>query len=262
MRRFFKAPYLIIGSLVLSMTIIVSCKHDDEAIESASIKYTHGTDVLLPGNMTAGDTSQWKFDKVHSNVMWQSAYQGAAGLLTGRFNQFGLADVTDSKAINYVTTGQPLQDKDWAFYEGDPSKTVLNGYVQINTSNTGEPGRDAGCNIAGMGTVAIVTGTQNLTAQNMAKIQTTKVEFDPAGPGYLVTLNLTYQGKLASPKTVSIPGYLTYVAKKNVQFGTAAAYGVFGLKLKFQFNCRDFGIVSTSVADKIEIECNANFNNK
>jgi hypothetical protein len=47
-----------------------------------------------------------------------------------------------------------------------------------------------------------------------------------------------------------------------VQFGTAAAYEVFGLQLKFQFNCRDFGITSTSIADKIEIECNANFHNK
>lgn len=262
MRRFLKAPYLIIVSLVLSMVIIVSCKHDDEAIDSASIKYTRGNAVLLPRDMTAGDTSQWKFDKSHSNVMWQTNYVGAAGLLTGRFNQFGLAEVTDAKAINYVTTGQPLPDKDWAFYENDPSKSFFNGYVQINTSNTGEPGRDAGCNVAGMGTVAIVAGTQNLTPQNMAKIQTTKIEFDPAGPGYIVTLNLTYQGKLAAPKTISIPGYLTYIPKKNVQFGTAAAYGVFGLQLKFQFNCRDFGIVSTSVADKIEIECNANFNNK
>lgn len=262
MRRFSKAPYLIIGSLILSMGIIVSCKHDDDAIESAAIKYTHGTDVLLPGNLTGGNPDEWKFDKTHSNVMWQSAYVGAAGLLTGRFNQFGLADVTDAKAINYATTGQPLPDKDWAFYENEPAKSFFNGYVQINTSNTGEPGRDAGCNIAGMGTVPIVSGTQNLSPQNMAKIQTTKIEFDPAGPGYLVTMNLTYQGKLAAPKTISIPGYLTYVPKKTVQFGTAAAYDVFGLQLKFQFNCRDFGIVSTSVADKIEIESNANFNNK
>lgn len=262
MRRFSKAPYLIIGSFILSMGIIVSCKHDDEAIESAAIKYTRGTAVHLPGNMTTGNPAEWKFDKTHSNVMWQTAYLGAAGLLTGRFNQFGLANVTDAKAISYVTTGQPLPDKDWAFYENEPAKSFFSGYVQINTSNTGEPGRDAGCNVSGMGTTAIVPGTQNLNPQNLAKIETTKIELDPSGPGYLVTLNLTYQGKLAAPKTISIPGYLTYIPMKRVQFGTAAGYDVFGLQLKFQFNCRDFGITSTSVADKLEIEANANFYNK
>jgi polyisoprenoid-binding protein YceI len=262
MRRFLKAPYLIIVSFLLSMVIIVSCKHDDEAFESASSTYKRGNAILLPGNMTAGDTSQWKFDKAHSNVMWQTNYVGAAGLLTGRFNQFGLAKVTDDLALNYTTTGQPLKDKDWAFYESDPTKTFFNGYVQVNTSNTGEPGRDNGCNITALGTVAVVSGTQNLTLTNLAKIETTKIEYDPSSAGYLVTLNFTFKGGLAAPKTVSLPGKLTYIPKRTVQFGTAGAYSVFGLQLKFQFNCRDFGVTSTSVSDKIEIECNANFNNK
>jgi len=113
-----------------------------------------------------------------------------------------------------------------------------------------------------MGTVAIVTGTQNLTYPNLAKIKITELKFDPASNGYIVTINLTYQGKLATPLTKSIIGTLKYIPKATVQFGTAAAYDVFGLQLKFQFNCRDFGIVSTSIADKIEIECNMNFNNK
>jgi hypothetical protein len=113
-----------------------------------------------------------------------------------------------------------------------------------------------------MGTVAIVNGTQNLTFPNVAKLKTTEVKFDPASNGYIVTLNLTYQGKLASPLTKSIVGKLNYVPKARVQFGTAAAYDVFGLQLSFQFNCRDFGINSTSISDKIEIQCNMNFHNK
>jgi hypothetical protein len=40
------------------------------------------------------------------------------------------------------------------------------------------------------------------------------------------------------------------------------SYDVFGLQLKFQFNCRDYGIVSTSISDKIDIEVNINLNNK
>jgi hypothetical protein len=221
-----------------------------------------GTHIHLPGTMTTGDTTQWKVDKAHCSVLWSTNYLGAAGLLTGRFNQFGVHDVTDAEMTNYVTTGQPLLDTSWAFYENDPSKTYFNGYVQINTSNTGEPGRDGGCNISGMGTVPIVVGTQNLTVTNIAKIKTTKVVFDALSNDYIVTFNFTWQGKLAAPLTQSIVGRLKYIPQSYVQFGTAAGYSVFGLQLKFQFDCRDFGITSTSISDKVDIEVNINLNNK
>lgn len=262
MRRIIKTPYLIIALLISSMGYIISCTHDDQIIESAGVKISRGTEVLLPGNMTGGNANEWKLDKSHSSVMWSTNYVGASGLLTGRFNQFGMARVTDALAINYTATGQPLKDSSWAFYENEPAKSYFNGYVQINTSNTGEPGRDAGCNISGLGTTAIVSGTQNLTITNLAKIQATKIELDPASNGYIVTLDLTWQGKLAAPLTKSVVGKMSYIKRSRVQFGTAAAYEVFGLQLKFQFNCRDYGIVSTSISDVISIECNMNFNNK
>jgi hypothetical protein len=248
------------------LVYIASCTRDNDLIVPVQLNKpfvsTRGTNIHLPGNMTAGNTSEWKLDKAHSGVLWSTNYVGAAGLLTGRFNQFGMHDVIDAEMINYVAAGQPVKDSSWAFYENEPLKTYFNGYVQINTSNTGEPGRDAGCNVSGMGTTAIVAGTQNLTITNLAKIKTTEVKFDPASNGFIVTLNLTWQGKLAAPLTKSITGTLAYVPKSTVQFGTATPYDVFGLQLKFQFNCRDFGIVSTSIADKITIECNMNFNNK
>lgn len=262
MRKFSISVGLFLGLCVGSLGYFISCTHDDEILSSGGARVTRGSNVHLPGNMVAGDTTQWKLDKAHSNVLWSTVYVGAAGLLNGRFNQFGMADVTDALALNYNTTGQPLKDSSWAFYENEPSKTYFNGYVQINTSNTGEPGRDAGCNISNLGTTAIVSGIQNLTVTNLAKIKTTKVEFDPSGNGYIVTLNLTWKGKLAAPITKSLTGKLNYVPRARVQFGTSAAYDVFGLQLKFQFNCRDFGITSTSIADNISIECNMNFNNK
>jgi polyisoprenoid-binding protein YceI len=212
--------------------------------------------------MTTGNSTEWKLDKAHSSVLWSTLYVGAAGLLTGRFNQFGMNAVNTVDQQNYATTGQPLKDSSWAFNEADLTKTFFSGYVQINTSNTGEPGRDAGCNVSGMGTIPIVIGTQNLTFPNLAKIKSTKIEFDPASNGYIVTLDLTYQGKLTAPLTKSIIGKLSYVQEATIAIGTATPYKVFGLQLKFQFNCRDFGIVSTSIADKIDIECNMNFNNK
>jgi polyisoprenoid-binding protein YceI len=256
---------LAILLLISGYGYIISCTHDNELppppASNGGPVITRGTNVHLPGTVT-GDTTQWKFDKSHSSVLWETNYVGASGLLTGRFNQFGLHDVTPAKMLSYTTTSQPLLDTSWAFYENEPAKTYFNGYVQINTSNTGEPGRDAGCNVSGMGTTAIVSGTQNLTVTNLAQIKTTEVKFDPASNGYIVNLNLTWQGKLAAPLTKSIVAKLNYIPKSKVQFGTAAAYGVFGLQLKFQFNCRDFGITSTSISDKIDVECNINFHNK
>jgi polyisoprenoid-binding protein YceI len=247
--------------LVSGYGYIASCTHKDELLlppaASTGPVITRGTNVHLPGNLVAGDTTQWKLDKAHSNVMWSTNYVGAAGLLTGRFNQFGMSEVTSGKMVYYSTSAQPLKDTSWAFYEKEPAKTYFNGYVQINTSNTGEPGRDTGCNIGTLGTIKVIPGVQNLSDSNLAKIKTTKVEFDNLSNDYIVTMDLTWKGKLTSPKTISVVGRLKYIPKAYV-----SNYAVFGLQLKFQFNCRDFGVTSTSISDKIDIECNMNFNNK
>lgn len=257
----------LLGLLVLVSWFgyFAGCTHDNTVAPAPATNnpvIVRGNNVHLPGNLVTGDSTQWKLDKVHSSVLWSTNYVGAAGLLTGRFNQFGMHDVIESEMINYNTTGQPLKDTSWAFYENEPARSYFNGYVQINTSNTGEPGRDAGCNISAMGTTAIVTGVQNLTVTNLAKIKTTKVEFDPLSADYIVYLNLTWQGKLAAPMTKALVGRLKYVKKAAIVPATGAPYSVFGLQLTFQFNCRDFGITSTSIADNIEIQCNMNFNNK
>ncbi len=258
---------ILLVSLVLisSLGYIISCTHDNSfppLPAATSTKYTAGTGVFLPGNMTAGNANEWKLDKAHCSVLWQTNYVGAAGLLTGRFNQFGMHDVVAAEMLNYSTTGQPLRDTSWAFNEGDDSKTYFNGYVQMNQSNTGEPGRDAGCNVSGLGTTPIVPGVQNLTVTNLAKIKTTKIKFDETTGDYIVTFDLTWQGKLATPLTQSTVGRLKYIKRATVNPGMPSAYDVFGLQLTFQFNCRDYGITSTSISDKVEIECNMNFNNK
>ena len=262
MKLFSQKMLMFLLIAVSSGGYIVSCTHDDDVLPapaSTGVVVNRGNRVHLPGNMTTGDTTQWKMDKSHSSVLWSTNYVGAAGLLTGRFNQFGMYSLTSADMISYTTAGQPLKDTSWAFYENEPAKTYFNGYVQINTSNTGEPGRDAGCNVSGMGTVPIVTGTQNLTNTNVARIKTREVKFDPLSNDYIVTLDLTWQGRLTTPQplTQSVVGRLKYIPRKTV-----TTYDVFGLQLKFQFNCRDFGITSTNISDKIDIECNMNFHNK
>ena len=255
---------LLIALVLFSgLGYIISCTRDNSLIQPIQITQpfspSRGNNVHLPGSMTTGDPNQWKLDKVHSSVLWSGSYIGAAGLLTGRFNQFGMHDISAVEMKNYPGTGQPLLDTSWAFYESDPSKTYFNGYVQINTSNTGEPGRDAGCNISAMGTTAIISGTQNLNVNNIAQIKTTKVEFDPESNGYIIHLNLTWQGKLSAPHTEALVGKLKYIPKATP---TGSTYSVFGLQLTFQFNNQAYGISSTSIGDNIAVECNMNFNNQ
>jgi len=104
----------------------------------------------------------------------------------------------------------------------------------------------------------VVQGVQNLTVTNLAKIRTTKIEYDKLTTDFIVTMDFTWQGKLAAPLTKSIVGRMKYIPKSRIN----NTYDVFGLQLNFQFNCRDFGITSTSIADKIDIQCNMNFHNK
>ncbi|MGZ3749940.1 MAG: YceI family protein [Mucilaginibacter sp.] len=261
MKRFNNKMLLVVLVIISGFGIISSCTHKDQVLPatvSTAVKITHGNHVHLPGT-TLGDTTQWKFDKVHSAVNWSSPFLEVGADLTGKFNQFGLTDLNDALMLNYVTTKQPLPDTSWAFYENEPAKIHFSGYVQTNQVNTGEPGRDGGCLVTTFGTAKIVTGTQNLTVTNVAHIKTTAVVFDPASNGYLVTFDFTWQGGGAAPVTQSLVGKLTYVPETLVPGATTSE---FGLRFEFQINKADFGVVNTETADKVNIVVNANFNNK
>src|SRR5580765_5080708 len=244
---------------------VVSCTHENQTLPPPSTStpdIKRGNGVFLPGNLTAGDTSSWKFDQAHSSVLWSANYLGAPGLLTGRFDEFGVSSISDAQKKQYATTGQPLKDTSWAFYENDPAKTYFNGYVQMNTSNTGQPGRDGGCYLGYVGAPKIIPNTQNLIDSNIAIIKTTKVELDTKSSGYIVTMQMTWKGLLSAPHDTTVNGILSYVKRETIGAGTATAYDVFGLQLNFSFNCRSFGITSAEVSDVLTIQCNMNFNNK
>jgi polyisoprenoid-binding protein YceI len=261
MKRFNNKMLLVVLVMISGFGIISSCTHKDQVLPAAVVT----TPIISRGNhvhhagLTLGDTTQWKFDKAHSAVNWSSPFLEVGADLTGKFNQFGLTDLNDALMLNYVTAKQPLPDTSWAFYENDPAKTHFSGYVQTNQVNTGEPGRDGGCLVTTFGTTKIVAGTQNLTVTNIARIKTTSVTFDPTSSGYLVTFDFTWQGGGAAPVTQSLVGKLTYVPETLVPGTTNSE---FGLKLEFQINKADFGVINTETADKINIVVNANFNNK
>lgn len=200
---------ILLASLLLISIggYVVSCTHENQVLPPPSTStpdINRGDGVFLPGNLTPGDTSSWKFDQAHSSVLWSANYLGAPGLLTGRFNAFGVSSVTDPQKILYPTTGQPLKDTSWAFYESDPTKTYFNGYVQMNTSNTSEPGRDGGCYLSYVGAPALIANTQNLIDSNIALIKTTKVELDPNSAGYICTMTMTWKGLLSAPKDTTV----------------------------------------------------------
>ena len=256
---------LTLLAFVSTCGYIVSCTHENMVLPPPATNtpvIVRGTGVFLPGTLTAGDTTQWKFDQVHSSVLWSGNYLESAGLLTGRFNMFGISSISSAQKTQYVTTGQPLKDTSWAFYEGDPTKTYFNGYVQMNTSNTGEPGRDGGCYLGYVAAPKIVAGTQNLIDSNIAVLRTTQVTLDPNSPGYIVTMVMTWKGLLSAPHDTTITGKLSYIKRSTVGAGTASAYDVFGLQLDFNFNCRSFGMTTSEISDVIAVQCNMNFNNK
>jgi len=259
--KLLKEKVLLVSLLLVSVCgYVVSCTHENQVLPPPSTStpdINRGNGVFLPGNLTPGDTSSWKFDQAHSSVLWSANYLGAPGLLTGRFNAFGVSSITDAQKKQYPTTGQPLKDTSWAFYESDPTKTYFNGYVQMNTSNTGEPGRDGGCYLSYVGAPALIANTQNLVDENIALIKTTKVELDPNSAGYICTMTMTWKGLLSAPKDTTVTGKLSY--NKRTTVGT---YDVFGLQLNFTFNCRTFGVTTTNVGDVITMECNVNFNNQ
>lgn len=209
--------------MMLLVTGIHSCTHDNDLLapsQGSDIK--RGTDIV---DMSAG----WTFDKSHSSVLWETAYMGSAALLTGRFNQFG---VTSMK-----------------FDEANPANTSFEGWVRLNTVNTGEPGRDGNCLLTTFGTNA----TNVDQVENIARIKSTKVEMSTADKGYIITADLTFKG-VTKPVTVK----LDYTG--TASYTGTTPYQLAGLVAKFQFNAKsDFGVSSNNISDKIGVTINCNF---
>ena len=224
-----KATYFMAAFLLLGIAYIASCTHKDVVAPSSGANIIRGTDAFSLGQ------GNWKLDKAHSSVMWETGYLGTSGLLTGRFNMFGVSSLT--------------------FNEASPESIAFEGWVRLNTVNTGEPGRDAGCLLGTFGTAA---GKVDET-ENLARLKSKKVEFSKTDKGYIVTADLSFLGV-----TKEVTGKLNYLAKTTIAAaGTTPAYDVFGLKLDFQFLAKsDYKLVSSSVGDKAMITLNMNFNNK
>lgn len=229
--------------VMVSAILVTQCKNDDTIVPvkgTEASKIIRGTESLSCANCTplvsngassdfntsAVPSGVWYYDKSHANVMWETPYKGVSSLLTGRFNYFVL--------------------KDLSFDEQDPTKISFEGYVRLNTVNTGEPGRDAGCLLTTFNTAAAKT----TEFENIATLKSTSASLSTTDAGYIVNANLTFNGV-----TKSVVVKLNY-EKQSHQTGTPA-YTVAGLEGEFEFNAlSDHLLVTTNISDKVLVRMN------
>lgn len=228
MRKYIKTHHLLVALYLLTLGYMISCTHDDEMLDLPTVTaITRGTDVV---NVSDG----WAFDKTHSNVGWESAYMGSAAMLTGRFNQFGF--------------------RSFSFDESNPANTSFEGWVRLNTVNTGEPGRDGSPTAYGCLQPTFGTAIGKVDEpENLAVIKSKSIELSKTDKGYIVKMDLTFRGV-----TKEITGKMSYSGKTRIQATTP--YDIVGFSLDFQFLAKtDFALVSNNVADKIVVRANAQF---
>jgi polyisoprenoid-binding protein YceI len=226
--KLLKQHYLIVIAIaLLGLTYVGGCTRENELVVSNGPEIVRGTDK------TSLTDTRWTFDKSHSNVMWETAYIGNTSLLTGRFNTFGLTK--------------------FEFDEANPANTSFEGYVYLNTVNTGEPGRDAGCLLGTYGTAVGKTSEP----ENVATIKSKSVEFSKTDKGYIVKADLTFHGF-----TKEVTAKFNYVGKTSTTTNGVTTI-VVGFSLDFPILAKtDFGIASTSIGDNVNIRCNTVFRYK
>ena len=230
---------IIFGLLLTTGLLFTFCQNDDEEIipVKGPDPIVRGTETLICTNCTplaengasadfnSGNipSGQWYFDKAHSNVTWETPYKGLGTLLTGRFNYFVL--------------------KNLSFDEANPANISFEGYIRLNSVNTGEPGRDGGCLLTTYGTASAKTAEP----ENIATLKSTNVQYSTTDENYIFKGNLTFHGF-----TKEVSGKI-YYKKQSVDGGGKLS----GLSLEFSFLAKtDFGITSTNIADNVTVKIN------
>lgn len=201
-----------------------SCRHPDELLVSNGPKIERGTQKV---SLTDPKVS---FDKTHGNVGWETPYLGGLSTLSGRFNSFGFTTFN--------------------FDEASAAGINFEAWVWVNSVNTSEPGRDAGCLQTTFGTTVAMT----TEVANLAIIKSKSVELSTTDKGYIVKFDFTFHGV-----TKELTGKLMYDGVATTGAGATLKY-VYGFGFDFQFLAKtDYLITSTSIADKVDIKCNAIF---
>ena len=245
MKRVFNIASLLLIALV--GLFIIQCQHEDEKIipvvgpdpivhGSETISCTSCTPLVENGasadfNSGAVPSGTWYLDKAHSNVMWETQYKQFGSLLTGRFNYFVLSNLN--------------------FDEAAPSKISFEGYVRLNSVNTGEPGRDGGCLLTTYGTDASKTSEP----ENLATLKSVpgSGRYSTTDDGFLVDADFTFLG-ITKPVIIKMKYY------KQADIGTANMAGIYS---EFEINAlADFLPGNTNIGDIVKIRVDNLLRNK
>lgn len=189
------------------------------------------------------DDGSWRFDKAHSSVRWASMYSGDQAMLTGRFNSFGAVVEFD---------------------QADLENSYFEGWVQVSTCNTGEPGRDrlAGCGPRYLGVKydandTLPDGTPDPAgidgSTDTAFFKTTEIV--KYGDAYKAFATLTFNG--ATSDVEFIFNYITEVDHSANKDGSRIVASFEG---EFDFSAlTDHGMTTTNIADEVNVSINAMF---
>ena len=223
--------YLVSFVVVACMFVFLhfaSCTHKDQTVPGGG--GSNGGNIQRGDDQLGLGDGKTTFDKVHSSVNWATAYLGGIAPLTGKFTTFGF--------------------NNFNFYESTPDSIYFEGYVYLNTNNTGEPARDGGCMLGYLGTGA----GAGYVDSNLAIIscKSKDVVFSTTDKGYIVTANLTFHGV-----TNHLTAKLDYVGKVDIGNGI----NEYGFTLEFSFAAlSDYGVpASGEIADNVDVKCSANF---
>jgi polyisoprenoid-binding protein YceI len=227
----------IIAPLAMGLAMVflaTRCQHENEELVPVvgPDPIEHGTEIMncTDCNTVPAGSGIWYHDKSHSNVMWETQYKAFGSLLTGRFDAFFITSLN--------------------FDEGVPANITFDGYVRLNTVNTGEPGRDDGC--------LLTTFATDATKVDEAENKATLVAIPGTGrysttdAGFLVDADFTFLG---ITKEVTVK--MTFAPKFDI--GTAYAAGLYS---EFQIAKADFLPTNTNIGDVVKIRVNSLMRNK
>lgn len=225
MKLFGKSQVWAVAVIMVSgILYMASCTRDNELLVSNGPAIERGTQKVT---LTDPKVSH---DKSHSNVGWETPYLGGLSNLTGRFNSFGFTSFN--------------------FDEASAAGINFEAWVWVNSVNTSEPGRDAGCLQTTFGTTTAMT----TETANLAILKTKSVELSTTDKGYIIKCDLTFHGI-----TKEVTGKLTYDGKTQTGAGATLKY-VYGFSFDFQFLAKtDYAITSNNVADNMTVKCNSIF---
>lgn len=225
---------LIYGTACTHKDMVLPASYNGSGATDPTNYVTRGSDIVK-FSTTAG-SGVYTFDKVHSNVMWETRFLGTGAILSGRFNWFGF--------------------NTFNFDEANPANTTFTAWVQLNQVNTGEPARDGGCLMTAFNTnttADIPVKGEPVNEFNRALIQSKSVTYNPTENIYDVVCDLTFMGVTKEVKAkLGYSGKGTYPGTTNL---------LRGFDLRFSLSITDFPLKADQdeVNDKIDITANANF---